>query len=580
MFVREFPHEAIWCESFVGIRICLLIHISSLPTSGFIHLRRAIFLLKTFKNKMVLRVFDELKLRQHCYRDDWTVTFSSFKNFSKVLSASIYILFTNVAPAVTFASFLIEKTDRKYGAIDVLLSTGANGIFYALFAGQPLVIVGVTGPVSIFLETLYFLNKQFINTAFLPFVFWIGIWAAFIHIILGLTGSCSIVKYVTPFTCEVFSAFIGCIYIYTGVQQVYAVFLRQSISSGLLVSLLAILTVAICHAGTNARSWKSFTKTIRGTISDYIIPFTIVFVTLLYKIPLLNQVSIDLLKVQPEFGPSNGRFRFLVNPLETPPTLIFAAILPAIILTILIFFDHNVSSLLSQKQFGVALKKPAAYNWDFIIIGISMAVTGLFGLPFTHGLIPQAPLHVLALTETVIVDSDLDIQPQKFTYNTIEQRFSNLFQSILTLLFCSINVLLAALGSIPVSTLNGLLIFMGFQAFRNNRFTSRLYTLVFIHDLQTRNSMEFWPSSVKLGKVWGFVGSQFLMLLVIFGVTISPLAILFPIAITVTVCIRMCLGKWIDKSDLEVLDEGFVDDDDELVDKDEEEEEEISLNDL
>ena len=33
-----------------------------------------------------------------------------------------------------------------------------------------------------------------------------------------------------------------------------------------------------------------------------------------------------------------------------------------------------------------------------------MEVTGLFGLPFTHGLIPQAPLHVRALTFKDVVE--------------------------------------------------------------------------------------------------------------------------------------------------------------------------------
>jgi hypothetical protein len=46
------------------------------------------------------------------------------------------------------------------------------------------------------------------------------------------------------------------------------------------------------------------------------------------------------------------------------------AIGPGVILTILFFFDHNVSSILSQKR-EFHLKKPSAYHWDFFVIGIT-----------------------------------------------------------------------------------------------------------------------------------------------------------------------------------------------------------------
>jgi hypothetical protein len=65
-----------------------------------------------------------------------------------------------------------------------------------------------------------------------------------------------------------------------------------------------------------------------------------------------------------------ARSRRLIHFWELSPKGIFVALGPGIILTILFFFDHNVSSLLSQKR-EFHLKKPPAYHWDFFVLGIT-----------------------------------------------------------------------------------------------------------------------------------------------------------------------------------------------------------------
>lgn len=48
-----------------------------------------------------------------------------------------------------------------------------KGVFF--FQGQAMVIVGVTGPVSIFLDTVFSITKA-LDVPFLPFVSWVCIW--------------------------------------------------------------------------------------------------------------------------------------------------------------------------------------------------------------------------------------------------------------------------------------------------------------------------------------------------------------------------------------------------------------------
>ena len=88
--------------------------------------------------------------------------------------------FIQIIPAITFGVFLQRTTGGDYGVSEVLMATSIAGMFAAIFAGQALVIVGVTGPVSIFSSTLYIITSSF-TLPFLSFMFWVGIWAAVMH---------------------------------------------------------------------------------------------------------------------------------------------------------------------------------------------------------------------------------------------------------------------------------------------------------------------------------------------------------------------------------------------------------------
>lgn len=55
--------------------------------------------------------------------------------------------------------------------------------------------------------------------------------------------------------------------------------------------------------------------------------------------------------------------------LHVPPIYIFAAIVPAIMVAGLYFFDHSVASQMAQqKEFN--LKKPSAYHYDLLVLAI------------------------------------------------------------------------------------------------------------------------------------------------------------------------------------------------------------------
>jgi hypothetical protein len=107
-------------------------------------------------------------------------------------------------------------------------------------------------------------------------------------------------------------------------------------------------------------------------------------------LPALKGIPLPRLPVPPRFQPSSGRATWLVDPIFLPSNSAIAiVIIPAIIVTVLIFFYHNVSSLIAQSQ-EFRLEKPSANNWNFIVFSISILITSLLGLPLSSGLIPQA----------------------------------------------------------------------------------------------------------------------------------------------------------------------------------------------
>lgn len=57
---------------------------------------------------------------------------------------------------------------------------------------------------------------------------------------------------------------------------------------------------------------------------------------------------------------------------SVPPLYIFAAIIPALMVAGLYFFDHSVASQMAQqKEFN--LKNPSAYHYDILVLGFMVS---------------------------------------------------------------------------------------------------------------------------------------------------------------------------------------------------------------
>jgi len=235
------------------------------------------------------------------------------------------------------------------------------------------------------------------------------------------------------------------------------------------------------------------------------------------------------------------------------PVAVAAALPCGALLTLLFFFDHNVSSLLSQDD-AFNLVKGTAFHYDFFILGCNVLFCGLLGLPTANGLIPQAPLHVRALSK-ISVHTDKDGQRVELFEGVKEQRLSNLLQSSMMLL---VMLVFEAPGIVPKAVLQGLFLYMGVTTLDGLTFCQRLMMLVqeperipsypFMRDRSAECRAVIQKYTLLQAGIW----------CVIFGVSgpwTGPVAIVFPFLIAVLVPIRELLLPYLFGAD-EVL---FID---------------------
>lgn len=67
----------------------------------------------------------------------------------------IFLYFACLSPIITFGGLLGHATGNNMAAMESLVSGFVCGIGYGFFSGQPLTILGSTGPVLVFETIMY-----------------------------------------------------------------------------------------------------------------------------------------------------------------------------------------------------------------------------------------------------------------------------------------------------------------------------------------------------------------------------------------------------------------------------------------
>lgn len=145
---------------------------------------------------------------------------------TETLAASLFMYFAALSTAITFGGLASEKTFNLIGISETLISQCIVGIVFHALCGQPLTIVGTTGPLLLFDEALYqFCIKN--EYSFLTVRVYVGIWLTVIALAVSAFEGSTLVRLFTRFTQEIFSALITLIYLVETAMKLVSIYKRH-----------------------------------------------------------------------------------------------------------------------------------------------------------------------------------------------------------------------------------------------------------------------------------------------------------------------------------------------------------------
>ena len=140
------------------------------------------------------------------------------------LAAIIFIYFACLSGGIAFGGLMAEKTRNAIGISETLIISCAAGIFYSLFSGCPLIIIGSTGPMLLFDEALFNFSDSYMPGKFLFWRVWVGIWTFVISLIVACVQGSTLVQYFTKFIKDIFASLISLVFIYEAVNKLSKIF--------------------------------------------------------------------------------------------------------------------------------------------------------------------------------------------------------------------------------------------------------------------------------------------------------------------------------------------------------------------
>ncbi|NXF38091.1 S4A4 protein, partial [Nyctibius bracteatus] len=526
----------------------------------------------------------------------------------QALSAILFIYLATVTNAITFGGLLGDATENMQGVLESFLGTAVTGAIFCLFAGQPLTILSSTGPVLVFERLLFNFSKDN-GFDYLEFRLWIGLWSAFQCLILVATDASFLVKYFTRFTEEGFSSLISFIFIYDAFKKMIKLadhypinsefkvdyithyscacepldpgkrifmgtfsFLQQynttidwsSLSTKeclkyggrlvgnncdyvpdiTLMSFILFLGTYTCSMALKKfKTSRYFPTTARKLISDFAI---ILSILIFCGIDALVGVDTPKLIVPSEFKPTSPERGWFIPPFGGNPWWVYlAAAIPALLVTILIFMDQQITAVIVNRK-EHKLKKGAGYHLDLFWVAVLMIVCSFMGLPWYVAATVISIAHIDSLkmeTET----SAPGEQP-KFL-GVREQRVTGVIVFILT----GVSVFMAPiLKFIPMPVLYGVFLYMGVASLNGVQFMDRLKLLL----MPLKHQPDFiYLRHVPLRRVHLFTFLQVVCLALLWILKSTVAAIIFPVMILALVAVRKAMDYLFSQHDLSFLDD-------------------------
>ncbi|XP_074878047.1 electroneutral sodium bicarbonate exchanger 1-like [Buteo buteo] len=492
------------------------------------------------------------------------------------LASFLFLYCACMSPVITFGGLLGEATNGQISAMESLLGASMAGVVYCLFAGQPLTILGSTGPVLVFEKILYKFCKEY-TLSYLSLRACIGLWTAFLCIVLVATDASCLVCYVTRFTEEAFASLICIIFIYEALEKLSHLrdtypdlraappspfpypclgfsppsckceapthpsneTLRFWASNGINVSGIAWENLTV----TKFKTSRYFPTRVRSTVSDFAVFLTIAIMVLL---DFVVGIPSPKLQVPHTFKPTRDDRGWFINPIGPNPWwTVLAALVPALLCTILIFMDQQISAVIVNRK-EHKLKKGCGYHLDLFVVAVMLGVCSVMGLPWFVAATVLSITHVNSLK----VESDCSAPGEQPKFLGIrEQRVTGLL--IFGLMGCSV-FFTSVLKFIPMPVLYGVFLYMGVSSLRGIQFFDRLK----LFWMPAKHQPDFiYLRHVPLQKVHLFTVIQLTCLVLLWTIKVSRAAIIFPMMVLALVFVRKAMDFCFSKRELSFLDD-------------------------
>jgi len=540
---------------------------------------------------------------------------SDFKDALHIqtLASIIYIYLATVTKAITFGGFLGDITGNLQGVLESFMGHLLAGGMFCLLGGQPLTVLGCTGPVLIFEKILVEFCVSY-NIEYLTMRLWIGLWSALFCIIIVAVDGSVIVRYFTRFTEEAFAALVGLIFIVESLKKIFKMSKAYKVHKYFDLDHLTLEEPCRCSSGSGTAGWtpwmfgdrtnvtqiqletfNHYNTTMNGTIgsagnidwskltksqcelfeghlsktckyspdifflsvflffgtfflcsflkrfkyttyfptklrslvTDYAVILTIIVFVLID-----GHFGLDTPKliVPTVFKPTSDKRGWLIpwtDPVS-PWYIYLLASIPAILLTILLFMDQQITSVIVNRK-EHKLKKGCGYHLDMLIVGVMMGVCSVLGLPWCVA----ATVLCLGHVDSLKMDSESSAPGETPQFVGVrEQRVTGICVFLLT----GLSVKLAPiLKFIPMPVLYGVLMYMGVNTLNGMQFIDRILLLF----MPAKHQPDYlYLRHVPLKKVHLFTAIQVAILAALWIIKSTPASLIFPLMVLALVGFR------------------------------------------
>ncbi|XP_053258079.1 solute carrier family 4 member 11 isoform X3 [Podarcis raffonei] len=531
-------------------------------------------------------IFDDIARRFPVYALDFTDgIIGNNKAIGKYITTMIFLYFACLLPSIAFGSLNDENTD---GVIDVqktIVGQCIGGLLYALFSGQPLVVLLTTAPLALYINVIKGICTDY-NLEFRAFYAWVGLWNSFFLMLYSLFNFSLVMKLFKRSTEEIIALFISITFVLDALKGITKVFtkyyhfprvhstpidnttffLNMSAERSALgnqtdappaatpygretavLSLMLMLgTLWLGHTLYQFKKSPYLHARVREILSDCALPISVLTFSAVGSY-FFKEITMSKFN----YNPSESLF-VLAPLLELSIGSVMSAMGLGFLLSMLFFIEQNIVASLTNAPEN-RLVKGTAYHWDLLLVALINIGLSIFGLPWIHAAFPHSPMHVRALA---YVEERVE---NGHIYETIvsvkETRLTTLVANFLVGL--SLLLLPFPLQLIPKPVLYGLFLYIALTSIDGNQLFERVALLL---KEQTAYPPTHYIRRVPQRKIHYFTGLQVLQLLILCGFGMSPLPymkMIFPLIMIGMVPIRYNLlpriieAKYLDAMDAE-----------------------------